>query len=103
MRRLVCVITRGLILTLKIFAYTTLFRSKTVTIGQVPNAPTAPVTSVVDPTCTTPTGTVTITSMGSALEYTIVTVNFGSYPTDRLNRLTPDKHSLTRGGEVDPP
>src|SRR5688500_19816099 len=102
MRRLVCVITRGLILTLKIFAYTTLFRSKTVTIGQVPNAPTAPVTSVVDPTCTTPTGTVTITTPVTGLEFKIASGSSGAYPTGGWSGLTPGDHTITVRSAADP-
>jgi hypothetical protein len=68
----------------------------------VPNAPTAPVTSVVEPTCETPTGTVTLTSATAGLEFKIDNGTWGAYPTNGWSGLAPGDHTITVRSASDP-
>src|SRR5262249_15266045 len=65
-----------------------------VTINTVPAAPPTPTASVVDPTCTVATGTITVTApLGAQYTYSIDGINFQASTT--FNNVAPNSYTLT--------
>jgi gliding motility-associated-like protein len=60
----------------------------------VVSAMPAPKITVVDPTCTTPTGTITITSSTAGLTFSLNGATFGAYPAGGYNGLAPGTHTV---------
>ncbi|MBL0134203.1 MAG: hypothetical protein IPP79_09405 [Chitinophagaceae bacterium] len=56
--------------------------------------PTAPIVSIVQPTCTTPSGTTIITSSTTGLTYSLDGGPFNIYPGGGYTGLTPGAHTL---------
>ncbi|MFT3909086.1 MAG: gliding motility-associated C-terminal domain-containing protein [Ferruginibacter sp.] len=66
----------------------------TVTVDPVPAAPAVPLTNITQPTCTTPTGTITITTpIGASYTYSIDGTNF--QPGTVFSGLTPNTYTVT--------
>jgi gliding motility-associated-like protein len=65
-----------------------------VTLDIVVNALPAPKITVVDPTCTTPTGTITITSSTAGLTFSLNGATFGAYPAGGYSGLASGTHTV---------
>ena len=70
-----------------------------VTVNAAPAAPVAPVVSVTNPTCTVPTGTITVTSPAPAtgISYSIDGINYTN-TTGIFTGLTPGNYNVTVQG-----
>ncbi len=66
-----------------------------VTINTPPGAPAAPIVAVVDPTCTVPTGSFTVTSPTAGLTFSLDGGAFAPYPAAGYSGLSAGKHTLT--------
>src|SRR5204863_380952 len=64
-------------------------------VAAVPGAPAAPVTQIVDPTCTVATGTITITSATAGLTFSFDGGAFGPYPAGGYINILPGPHTIT--------
>ncbi|WP_282032765.1 hypothetical protein, partial [Aequorivita sinensis] len=72
-----------------------------VTINDVPNAPDQPTASVVQPTCETPSGKISITApLGAGYEYSIDGTNY--QPSVDFINLTSGTYSVTARNTSDP-
>src|SRR5207247_1002232 len=68
--------------------------SATVTVNNAPGTPPTPTASVVDPTCTVATGTITVTApLGAQYTYSIDGINFQASTT--FNNVAPNTYTLT--------
>src|SRR5436189_801625 len=68
--------------------------SATMTVNNAPAVPPTPTASVVDPTCTIATGTITVTApLGAQYTYSIDGINFQA--TTIFNNVTPNTYTLT--------
>ncbi len=68
--------------------------SASITVNPAPSAPAVPTATVVDPTCTVATGTITVTApLGAQYTYSIDGVNFQA-STD-FNNVSPNTYTLT--------
>src|SRR5207247_2282626 len=66
----------------------------TVTVNNVPGTPPTPTASVVDPTCTVATGTITVTApLGAQYTYSIDGINFQASTV--FNNVAPNTYTLT--------
>src|SRR6188768_2344836 len=66
-----------------------------VPVAAVPGAPSSPVTTVTDPTCTTPTGTIAVTSSTTGLEFSLDAAPYGAYPAGGYTSVAPGPHTLS--------
>ena len=68
--------------------------SASVTVNTAPSAPPVPTATVVDPTCSVATGTITVTApLGAQYTYSIDGVNFQASTT--FNNVSPNTYTLT--------
>src|SRR5204862_4970102 len=68
--------------------------SATVTVNTAPVAPPTPTASIVDPTCTVATGTITVTApIGAQYTYSIDGINFQASTV--FNNVPPNTYTLT--------
>src|SRR6476659_1397111 len=74
--------------------------SASITISSVPNAPAQPVLSATQPTCSVPTGTITLTP-ATGVEYQLDAGTFGAYPTGGWSGLAPGSHTVNVRNIVD--
>ncbi|WP_162910621.1 T9SS type A sorting domain-containing protein [Hymenobacter oligotrophus] len=65
-----------------------------VTINPAPSTPDAPEVSIVQPTCTTATGSFTVTSSTSGLQFSLNNGEFANYPSGGYANLAPGTYSL---------
>jgi hypothetical protein len=69
--------------------------SVTAAMGSAPGAPAAPTYTVSDPSCTAATGSITITSSTTGIEYSFDGGAFGPYPAGGYTGLAAGKHTIT--------
>src|SRR6185295_2092209 len=69
--------------------------STSITVATAPGAPAAPVTQIVNPTCTVTTGTITITSPTAGLTFSFDNGTFGPYPAAGYTNIAPGLHTIT--------
>src|SRR5439155_2295578 len=68
--------------------------SACVTVNTAPGTPPAPTASVIDPTCTVATGTITVTApLGAQYTYSIDGINFQASTV--FNNVAPNSYTLT--------
>ena len=68
--------------------------SASVTVNTAPSAPPTPTATVVDPTCSVATGTITVTApLGAQYTYSIDGINFQASTT--FNNVSPNTYTLT--------
>src|SRR4029453_4619847 len=68
--------------------------SVNVDVAVAPGAPALPTTTVTDPTCTTPDGTIVVTNTAAGLTYSIDGGPFGPYPAGGYTGLTSGTHVI---------
>ena len=66
-----------------------------ITVAAVPGAPAAPATIVTDPTCSTATGTITVTNTSAGLTYSLDNGAFGPYPVGGFSGVGSGPHTIT--------
>jgi hypothetical protein len=66
-----------------------------INLKTTPAAPDAPTYTLTDPTCTTATGTIVITSPTAGLEFSLDGGAFGAYPSGGYSGVASGSHTLT--------
>jgi hypothetical protein len=69
--------------------------SANIVIDPVPGAPAAPTVSVIHPTCTVSTGTITVTSATAGLTFSLDGAPYASYPAGGYTGVAAGPHTLT--------
>ena len=67
---------------------------RSIVINSVPGAPDAPSFAVTDPSCTSATGTITVTSVTTGLTFSFDGAPFIPYPVDGFTSVAPGIHTL---------
>src|SRR5688500_3921285 len=70
-----------------------------ITIGNAPGAPVVTLAKV-DPTCTTPTGTITVTSATAGLEYKVDNGTYAPYPAGGFTGISTGAHKVWMKNEA---
>ena len=69
--------------------------SVNVNIATAPGAPDAPTTTITDPTCATPTGTITVTSSTAGLTFSLDGGAYAPYPAGGFTGVASGAHTLS--------